>query len=134
MTLVRRLLGFWVIGRTVSSGTSLLTRLLLGMAAIAILIAFAVLFTAFIVVALLWMTYEQLLLSGMDKMAAVVVLSGIVLALLAATVLMAKQHLSNIHHLTNLALQPNTPPALRRFSPVINAFMDGLLTERRPRY
>lgn len=127
MFVISKLLGLWVIGRTVSSTTPLFMRLLLGMAAITVLAILATILTGVLIVGALWFIYFQLVTYGVDPAMAVTTLGGLILALVALTLIFARNYWIRVRRISQRISYMQAPIA-GRFSTIADAFVDGFFT------
>lgn len=116
-----------MVGKTVSTTTTLFTRLLVSIAAIAILTAFAAVFLLLLTGGMLWLGYAQLIQHGVDAEIAVLILSGIILALLAAIILAVQYHFRRLRrlarHMGNMRSSVSG-----KVSHIVDSFMEGLIS------
>lgn len=83
MSIVRKLLEIIVAGRTVSATGPLLTRLIIGMAALTFLAIFAAVMLSFLVSMALWLSYNELIAHGFSSGQAFGMVAAVLLLLLA---------------------------------------------------
>ena len=124
MPMLRRLFGLWVIGKTANSTTTLVTRLIICMAAIAILATFAAVFTLLLIGSALWMLYTALVAYGFDTQNTILVLSGIILAMLGGTLYYVQCQVREIKN-TSQHLTKARSPLTQKATDIAGAFMNG---------
>lgn len=124
MSLLSRLLGLWAVGKTVSSTTPLFMRLLLGMAAITLFAVFAAVLLALIGAGLVYVAYIQLMAHGFSEAHTLLIIGGVLVALLFATVMVVRYHWRRAYKLTQKILLLQTP-ITGRINRIGEAFMSG---------
>lgn len=124
MPFISKLLGMWVLGKTVSHTTPLFMRLLLGMIAITVFIVFAALLVAILAAGVIWFTYSQLLVHGMTPGYALLVIAAILIALLIAALLLL-QHNWRAVNIISRSIDHIQSPVVTRASGITRSFLKG---------
>lgn len=132
MGLLGKLLGLWVIGRTVSSTTPLILRLISSVAAIAALAAVGMLVFATLLVGGIWAAYNQLLAYDYTQgQASAMIAAGLVIVLVGL-VIAVQQYMARINHtLRKMAFAQ--APVGSRMSYIFDEFTKGYNTPPAPK-
>lgn|GEM_PF-4194807 len=129
MSLVKKLLGMWMIGKTVSSTTHLLGNLLISMAVIAILAAVSAVFFLILVCGILWFSYNILVIQGFTELTAILILGAVVLLVLLLCLYYMRCYIKKIS-LFSLEFDNSTQsPIVRGVTHIVDSFIKGLTTE-----
>ncbi len=124
MSVASKLLGAWMLKRTVSSTTPLFMRLLLGMAALVVFAVVGAILGAFIMAGLLWLIFDQMVAAGIPPQNAKLLLAGSVLVLFVVAISMAQKHWRNMRKLANNIIYLQSPIG-GKLNAIADAFMDG---------
>ena len=133
MSVIRKLFGIWIIGKTVSTTTTLFTNLLISMAAIALLAAFAAVFLIIIVCGVLYLSYQELIIYGVTELNAMLILGAVLLLLLLGIYHYIGYHVRQMGKNYSGILHSKTSNA-PGVSNIIDSFMDGLLSHSPKRH
>lgn len=131
MPLISRLLKLWAFGKSVSNTTPMFMRLLVGMAAITLLTVIVAVLVSLLLLGGLWLAYAQLVEHGMEPLNAFLTLGGIIILLIGAVILIARNYLRRIRNLSKQVFQVHHP-VTAGVSHVVNAFIEGLLSPVEP--
>jgi len=131
MSLLKKLLGIWMMEKALSSTAILLRRLLIYMAVIAVLIIFVAMLLFLLTSGLLWVAYTQLLVYGVHPQTAILDLAALVLLLLVGSICCAKYHFRRVHSVSKKFLHTQWT-LYHPLSHISGAFMEGLLNENSP--
>ena len=133
MSLLRKLIGIWMMEKTVSSVATVFTRLLMSMAIVAILAAFSAVFLVIIMTGIIWGAYVQLTLHGWDSSSAILIIIAALAVLLCLCMYAVQRHVRKIAEISHFLLLAKAIPH-NRFSSLMNAFMDGFHQGEPPRH
>jgi len=124
MALLNRLLGIWIVGKTVSSTTPLFIRLILGMAVITLLAVFCAVILAMLVAGGAWFGYSQMVDNGVTEVAAFSIIGLIMFSLLLTIGLFLQHYLRKANAIAKRIMYLQAPIS-GRFSMISDAFMNG---------
>ena len=127
MRLLGKLLGLWVIGRTVSSTTPLIMRLISAVAAIAALAAVGMLVFAILMVGGVWATYNQLVAHDFTQGQASAMIGAGLVIILVGLVIAVQQYMERVH-LTLRKIAFAQAPVGSRVSGIFEQFTKGYST------
>lgn len=130
MSLVSKLLGIWMVRRTVSSTTPLFIRLLLGVVALTISAVVVALLGALLLSVLLWFLYSQLIEQGFGQGQAQLMIAGLIIAMMLGFVALIQSHWRNVRKVSNSLIYMTSPTTgvSGRFAALSDAFMQGFHT------
>ncbi len=132
MSMITKLFEVWTLSKTISAATSMLMRLLAGVAAIVICVILAAILLAVLLIGAVLVAYRQLVISGMDPQMAALLIGAILLAMLAGVVLYAKKHLNQLR-VTSRSLVNFKAPGTDNVVRLIDAFMEGFESVHKPK-
>jgi uncharacterized membrane protein len=124
MSLFNKLLGIWVVGKTVSTTTPLFMRLILGMAVITLLAVFCAVILAVLIAGAVWLSYTQLVAHGITTLAACAIIGLSLLALMLLALLMLQCYWRKAYRIVQRILYLQSPIS-GRISTITDAFMNG---------
>lgn len=124
MRILSRIFRMWLLGRTVSSSTPILLRLVTAVAAIAVLAMIGFLFFALLVTGVLWTGYLQLVAQGLSQAQAVAALSGLLLLVLVGIAASVRGYMQQTMRLLGQLAFAHAPVS-GRVSLLIDAFVRG---------
>jgi hypothetical protein len=127
MSAASKLVGMWALGKTMSSTTPLLMRLLAGVVTITILTIFSAILVTVFILGSIWLSYNLLVDAQIEPQIAALVIASILLALIAAAALVIRGTLRNLRHVHKRFVISQSPVATRMHS-VVDAFLEGLST------
>ena len=124
MSVITKLFEVWTISKTFSAASSLLMKLIAGVAVIMLCVVIAsILFAALLIGAIL-VAYRQLVLSGMDPQASALLVGIVIAILLFIVILIAKKRISNIR-LASKNLSNFKAPGTESVMKLVDAFLEG---------
>lgn len=132
MRMLSKLLGMWILGKTVSSTTPLFLRLITAMAAIAALAALSVLVFAILMVGGVWAIYTQLIAYDYTQGEASALIACGLVAILLALVVAVQRYTARVRT-TLRQLAYVQAPVSSRLSHIFDEFARGYNTTRKRR-
>ena len=124
MSVITKLFEVWTISKTVSAATSLLMRLIAGVAIIMLCVVIASILFAALVIGTILVAYRQLVLSGIDPQLSALIVGIVIAGLLVTVIMIAKKHISNIRF-TSKNLTNFKAPGTDSIVKLIDAFLEG---------
>jgi hypothetical protein len=125
MSVLSKVVGLWMLGRTASTSAILFQRLLAGLAAIAVLAVVTAILIGVLMVGLLYLMYTYLVAHGLEPNVAMLVVGGVTLAFLALTVAYIVAYWRKVRSVPQQLVRMNAPISTRLHD-VVDAFMSGM--------
>ncbi len=124
MSWMRKWLGMWVIGKTISSTTPLVMQLILGVVVVALLAIFSSTLLAVLVASSAWFSYAQLITAGWSASASFALVASGLLFLFLTSILVLQHYWHKAYAISRRLAYLQTPFSTR-ISMMADAFMDG---------
>ncbi len=129
MTILNRLIALLALSKVRSSHSILLDRLLINIAAVAMLLITASTVLVLILCTLLWMGYTQLVESGMSSEAAFLLAEAVLIAFFGFLLWATSHYLCKMKN----SIVPSPVAMGGPVTNAVNAFIDGLMTKQTQR-
>ncbi len=124
MSVINKAIGAWVINRRLSSVVPMFLQLLANMAAISICAITGTVIVIFLITDGLWYANAELLANGVDQKSSSLIIGGILIVLLVATISTAKIYCRKLQVKSQFLFGDACAPS-HNISKILNAFVDG---------
>ena len=126
MSVLGKIVGVMMAGKSLADTTPMISRLLSGIAAVVALAMLSAILGGVLLVGLLYVAYASLVAHGLEPQVAMIVMGTIILIITALLVSQLKTSIRQIKHIPSQMLVRQNPLA-QRASKVGAAFIDGFM-------
>ena len=130
MSIVRKAMTVMMLGKTLSSSTPMMHRLLTGLIAIASLSLILAIMAGTFIVGALYFLYYMFVTHGLDQQTAMLTIGGIILILGALFLGLIVRYIRRIQELPREIAYMEAPVG-QKIGSILDAFIDGLVTRQR---